>query len=164
MTKCKLNTHHFQNMVMHWHVAIAQSLAANCTSCACAFRGLWELGEFAQSISHGGMSFGNVASHGNGMATVWIIFVLEWPVYMALAWYLERVLDSGSGIRRRWLFCFGRRRGSKCARCTAGCHSGASSLPNMLHRPQRMCSPESRRSQSGSVAATHLCPASIYTC
>ena len=60
------------------------------------------------------MDFSNLTDYGNGMAVVWLIFVIEWPVFMLLAWYLEQVISSGTGIRRPWLFPF-RRRSSKCA-------------------------------------------------
>ena len=80
-------------------------------------RGLWELGEFALvAAASGGMDFSNIRAHGNGMADVWIIFILEWPVLMLAAWYLEQVLNSGTGVRRHWLFPFKRRATQpKCA-------------------------------------------------
>lgn len=52
------------------------------------------------------MAFEDINSDGNGMLVAWITFILQWPVFMALAWYLEQVLDSGIGIRRHWLFPF----------------------------------------------------------
>jgi len=33
-----------------------------------------------------------------------LIMVLEWPVFMLLATYLDRVLDAGTGVREPWDF------------------------------------------------------------
>lgn len=104
-----------------------------CPATACVpCRGLWELGQYSFQASYQdetGMAFEDIDSDGNGMLTVWITFILQWPVFMALAWYLEQVLDSGIGVRRHWLFpftCFrgrhaprpcGPRHGSSCWKC-----------------------------------------------
>ena len=50
------------------------------------------------------MQFSNFSDPGNGMKVVWAIYLLEWPVFMILAWYLEQVVDSGTGVRRHPLF------------------------------------------------------------
>ena len=93
--------------------------------------GLWELGEFALvAAASGGMNLRNVRAHGNGMADVLIIFVLEWPVLMAAAWYLEQVLDSGTGVRRHWLFPFQRRATHKCA--LVACYTDTSAARTLL--------------------------------
>lgn len=89
-------------------------------------RGLWELGQYSFKASYQdevGMAFEDVNSDGNGMLVVWITFILQWPVFMVLAWYLEQVLDSGIGIRRHWLFPFMCSR-TRCATllCSAGLH------------------------------------------
>jgi hypothetical protein len=78
--------------------------------------GIWELAKFAKAaVDHGtrGMQFQNINRFDNGMGIVWIIFVVEWFVFMSLAWYLEQVLDSGIGVRRHWLFPFQR----SCCQC-----------------------------------------------
>lgn len=54
------------------------------------------------------MTFSDLFRDGNGMGEVWIIFIIEWPIFMALAWYLEQVISSGTGVRRHWLFPFKR--------------------------------------------------------
>eukprot|EP00892_Ulva_mutabilis_P007665 jgi/Ulvmu1/5270/UM022_0064.1 len=85
------------------------------------YRGLWELGQYSFAASYKdetGMAFSDINSDGNGMLVVWITFVLQWPVFMAAAWYLEQVLDSGIGIRRHWLFPF------TCSRSSKVSHSG----------------------------------------
>ena len=81
-------------------------------------RGLWELGEYSFfSVLNNlpGMQISDVNSRGNGMLIVWIIFLIEWPLFLVLAWYLEQVLDSGTGIRKHWLFPFMRTKSKPCA-------------------------------------------------
>ena len=91
-----------------------------CGDTAITCRGLWELGEFAQVAQTGdGMTFSNVASHGNGMGVVWLIFVLQWPVFMVAAWYLEQVVSAGTGVRRHWLFPFDCCRKGRSGKCDA---------------------------------------------
>jgi hypothetical protein len=53
-----------------------------------------------------GMEFKDLFRDGNGMGIVLIIFLIEWPLFMLLAWYLEQVVSSGTGVRRPWLFPF----------------------------------------------------------
>lgn len=72
-------------------------------------RGLWELGQYSfRAVYEGpdavGMQFTDINHSGNGMAEVWAIFVVEWAAFLALAWYLEQVLSSATGIRKHWLF------------------------------------------------------------
>ena len=62
------------------------------------------------------MTFTDINRDGTGMGAVWLIFVVEWAVFLGLAWYLEQVLSSATGIRRHWLFPF------QCATHTS-CHS-----------------------------------------
>eukprot|EP01024_Parvocaulis_polyphysoides_P072622 TRINITY_DN922_c0_g2_i1.p1 TRINITY_DN922_c0_g2~~TRINITY_DN922_c0_g2_i1.p1 ORF type:complete len:419 (-),score=63.89 TRINITY_DN922_c0_g2_i1:807-2063(-) len=38
------------------------------------------------------------------MVRVWIYFIVEWFIFMALAWYLQQILDSGTGVRKHPLF------------------------------------------------------------
>jgi hypothetical protein len=51
-----------------------------------------------------GMQFTNLRDSGNGMGAVWGIFAVEWALFLVLGWYLEQVLDNGTGVRRRPLF------------------------------------------------------------
>ena len=52
-----------------------------------------------------GLQFSNLSDAGNGIPAVWIIFIIEWPLFMLLAWYLEQVVNSGAGTSRHWLYC-----------------------------------------------------------
>jgi hypothetical protein len=70
-------------------------------------RGLWELGQYSFRATYQdaeGMEFATVGKEGNGMGVVWIVFAVEWPVFLTLAWYLEQVISSATGIRKHWLF------------------------------------------------------------
>ena len=72
-----------------------------------ACRGLWELGQYsirATFTNTVGMTFADINRDGTGMGSVWLIFVIEWAVFLGLAWYLEQVLSSATGIRKHWLF------------------------------------------------------------
>lgn len=99
-------------------------------------RGLWELGQYSFKASYQdetGMAFEDINSDGNGMLVVWITFILQWPIFMTAAWYLEQVLNSGIGIRRHWLFPFMWRRprhapstASRCRRPLPPAHGHAS--------------------------------------
>jgi hypothetical protein len=54
-----------------------------------------------------GMSLQSLTDPGNGMTTVWAILAAEWVVFMAAAWYAEKVLATGTGgSKRRICFCF----------------------------------------------------------
>jgi hypothetical protein len=54
-----------------------------------------------------GMSIQSLKDPGNGMTTVWVILAAEWAVFMAAAWYAEKVLATGTGgNKRRICFCF----------------------------------------------------------
>ena len=44
-----------------------------------------------------------------GMGTVMLVLVLEWPVFLALAAYLDQVLDTGHGLPKHPLFFLGYR-------------------------------------------------------
>jgi hypothetical protein len=105
-------------------------------------RGIWELAEFgataAQQNFHG-MRFKDINRFGNGMGTVWIIFVVEWFVFMGLAWYLEQVLDSGIGVRRHWLFPFQRSSCTCALPPLPSCHSIACGACVLLCKTCRTC-------------------------
>ncbi|KIZ07740.1 hypothetical protein MNEG_0209 [Monoraphidium neglectum] len=83
------------------------------------YRGLYEFGEYAYLAVYRdsfGISFSTLSEPGNGLKTVWAILIVEWFVFIALAWYLEQVFASGTGNRRHPLFfldCF--RKGHKAA-------------------------------------------------
>lgn len=70
-------------------------------------RGLWELGQYSFRASYQdsiGMTFSDISRDGTGMGTIWIIFIVEWAIFLSLAWYLEQVLSNATGIRKHWLF------------------------------------------------------------
>ena len=74
-----------------------------------ACRGLWELGQYSFRATYQdsvGMTFADINRDGTGMGIIWVIFIVEWAVFLVLAWYLEQVLSSATGIRRHWLFPF----------------------------------------------------------
>ena len=49
-------------------------------------------------------SFLQQASACAGLGVVFGILVGEWVLFLVLAWYLEQVLPSGAGVRRKPLF------------------------------------------------------------
>jgi hypothetical protein len=51
-----------------------------------------------------GMTFANLSDNKNAMTRTWGILVVEWLIFMVLAWYLEQVFASGSRVRRSPLF------------------------------------------------------------
>ena len=62
------------------------------------------------------MTFSDINKDGTGMGTIWLIFFVEWVVFLVLAWYLEQVISSATGIRKHWLFpCM-------CASCSCSPH------------------------------------------
>ena len=64
------------------------------------YRGIYELAAYSQlgSATDGtGMTWKKLNDPGNGMLTVWIILLIEWPVFMFLPLLIERV---------RKQFCF----------------------------------------------------------
>ena len=72
-----------------------------------ACRGLWELGQYSIRATYAntdGMTFSDINKDGTGMGTIWLIFLVEWAVFLALAWYLEQVISTATGIRKHWLF------------------------------------------------------------
>ncbi|CAM6105629.1 unnamed protein product [Calypogeia fissa] len=80
------------------------------------FRGLYEFAQYAFTGAYEGtkgMKFSNLSDHNNGMTTVWAIQVVEWAIFLALAWYLDQVVSSSSGVKKHPLFlfkkCFSRR-------------------------------------------------------
>ena len=51
-----------------------------------------------------GMTAADLRDPGNGMVGAWIILLVEWFVFMLLAWYLEQVFASGTGNKRHPLY------------------------------------------------------------
>jgi len=80
------------------------------------YRGLYEMSGYAFYANYQGsvgLTFGKFSDDANGMPEILAIMIVEFFVFMALAWYLEQVLGQ-VGTRKHWLFCFGAaRRGDK---------------------------------------------------
>lgn len=71
------------------------------------YRGLYIMGNYAFIAAYsgsGGLSFSEFNSDGNGLAVVFIILLVEAVLFLGLAWFLEQVLPSGTGVRRHPLF------------------------------------------------------------
>eukprot|EP00873_Tetraselmis_striata_P004626 jgi/Tetstr1/424890/TSEL_015385.t1 len=70
------------------------------------FRAMYEISEYAFRASYQGaqaMTFADFSDKGNGMAAVLVIFAIEFPIFMLLAWYREQI--SGQvGTRKHPLF------------------------------------------------------------
>ena len=74
------------------------------------FRGLWEFGQYAfhaQNHNTSGMTWSNLSDSDNGIVTVWIIFAVEWWLFLVAAWYIEQVTGGVAGIKRHPLFFLG---------------------------------------------------------
>ena len=60
------------------------------------YRGIYELAAYSQlgSATDGtGMTWKKLNDPGNGMLTVWVILLIEWPVFMLLPLLIERVRE-----------------------------------------------------------------------
>ncbi|GAX75876.1 hypothetical protein CEUSTIGMA_g3319.t1 [Chlamydomonas eustigma] len=71
------------------------------------YRGLYELGSyslFAINANQYGMTLSDLFDQGNGTIIAWVILLVEWPIFMVLAVYLEQVLGNGAGARQHPLF------------------------------------------------------------
>lgn len=71
------------------------------------FRGLYEMSQYsfrAGLQGTEGLTFSKFSLPGNGLGVVFGILVGEWVLFLVLAWYLEQVLPSGAGVRRKPLF------------------------------------------------------------
>ena len=77
------------------------------------YRGFYEMATYGNIAAYNspgqgdasiGISWPKITKTMDGMATVMVIFVVEWVVIGLLAWYLDQVLSSGNGIKRHPLF------------------------------------------------------------
>ncbi|KAL3679377.1 hypothetical protein R1sor_022333 [Riccia sorocarpa] len=74
------------------------------------YRGLYEFGQYAfvgQFQNTSGMKWSNLSDNNNGLRVVFIIQVVEWFLFILLAWYLDQVVQSGSGVKKHPLFFLG---------------------------------------------------------
>lgn len=72
-----------------------------------AYRGLYELGEYGFRASYSnadGLSWSKFDEENNHMGYILLVLLIEWPVFMIAAWYLEQVMVSGPGLTRHPLF------------------------------------------------------------
>nr|GMC74272.1 ABC transporter A family member 7-like [Ipomoea batatas] len=72
------------------------------------YRGLYELSKYAEGghkVGTFGMLWEYLSYSTNGMREVLIITATEWLVFLVVAYYLDQVISSGSGIARSPLFC-----------------------------------------------------------
>eukprot|EP01043_Picozoa_sp_COSAG02_P000493 COSAG02_NODE_9_length_59728_cov_36.104714_16_plen_1199_part_00 len=72
------------------------------------YRGLYELAQYAFEGVYKespGMLWENLSDEENGMARVLLVLALECPIFIGLSLYLDKVLDSGTGVRLPWDFC-----------------------------------------------------------
>ena len=72
------------------------------------YRGLYELSQYAFEgafKASDGMMWENLSDEENGMSEAIWILIIEWPIFMALALYFDKVLDSGTGVRLPYCFC-----------------------------------------------------------
>eukprot|EP00210_Caulerpa_lentillifera_P003638 g3473.t1 len=72
-----------------------------------AYRGLYELGEYGFRASYSnsdGITWAKFDEDNNHMGYIMIVFLIEWPLFLFLAWYLEQVFVTGSGVARHPLF------------------------------------------------------------
>eukprot|EP00210_Caulerpa_lentillifera_P003610 g3445.t1 len=72
-----------------------------------AYRGFYELGEYALRASRSsaqGLTWKSLCQKNNHMGFVILVLLLEWPVFMYLAWYLEQVITNTSMTMRHPLF------------------------------------------------------------
>ena len=82
------------------------------------YRGLWEFGQYgllAPQVGGVGMTWASLTSdEGNGMLMVLYIMIVDWFVLLIASYYLDQVTDSGTGVRKHWLWflrgCCARRR------------------------------------------------------
>eukprot|EP00898_Chlorokybus_atmophyticus_P003419 jgi/Chlat1/4078/Chrsp26S04118 len=80
------------------------------------YRGLYELSQYSFRASYqnsSGMEFSNLGDSGNGMIEVWVVFIVEWFIFMILAYYLEQVLSSTTGVNKHPLYFLGKKRSSE---------------------------------------------------
>ncbi|KAH8974880.1 hypothetical protein BDL97_01G124900 [Sphagnum fallax] len=71
------------------------------------FRGLYEFSQYSLrgvSTNTKGMEWQNLNDPLNGMKTVLGIMVVEWLVFLIIAYYFEQVIASGSGVKKHPLY------------------------------------------------------------
>lgn len=75
------------------------------------YRMLWELSQYAflADFSNGeGLNFERTGDKDNGYWFVMAVWLVEWPLFLLLAWYLDQIRSDGTGARRHPLFFLGK--------------------------------------------------------
>jgi len=71
------------------------------------FRGLYELGQYSflgDYMGSHGMRWSNLSDSMNGMGEVLIIMAVEWLIVLPVAFCIDQVASSGSGVKKNPLF------------------------------------------------------------
>lgn len=71
------------------------------------YRGIYEFGQYAFTgnyLGENGMQFSNLGDKDNGIVRAMLILLVEWAIALPLAYYLDQVVASGSGVKRHPLF------------------------------------------------------------
>lgn len=72
------------------------------------YRGLYELGQYSyigNIVGTHGMKWENLSDSSNGMKEVLIIMFVEWLLVLSIAYYVDKAILSGSGMKKCSLFC-----------------------------------------------------------
>ncbi|CAD7696332.1 unnamed protein product [Ostreobium quekettii] len=72
-----------------------------------AYRGWYELGEhsFRAALRNSdGLEWDNFTDDNNHMDFIMVAFLIEWPIFMMAAWYIEQVYSAGTGVHRHPLY------------------------------------------------------------
>eukprot|EP00899_Mesostigma_viride_P019984 jgi/Mesvir1/27988/Mv20187-RA.1 len=84
--------------------------------CFGLYRGLYEISQYAFVASYQGsvgLRWGDLSDNKNDMDYLFVVFVIEFIIFMILTAYLDLILDNGTGNRRHPLFflrsCLGKR-------------------------------------------------------
>mmetsp|Transcript_26100 Transcript_26100/g.83310 ORF Transcript_26100/g.83310 Transcript_26100/m.83310 type:complete len:926 (-) Transcript_26100:225-3002(-) len=75
------------------------------------YRGLYEMAQYSFQGAYSnskGLTWGKLGDPNNHYDRVMIIFLFEWIIFSALAWYIEQVVDDRTGVRRHPLFFLGK--------------------------------------------------------
>lgn len=74
------------------------------------FRGLYELAQYAflaDRTGGSGLTWSKLTDQECGMLQVWAYLAVMWMVFPMVAYYIEAVSGSGTGVKRHWLFFLG---------------------------------------------------------
>ncbi|KAH7366061.1 hypothetical protein KP509_18G061500 [Ceratopteris richardii] len=84
------------------------------------YRGLYEFSQYAFRANYmgsSGMQWSNLNDSENGIRTVMGIMAVEWFLFLVIAYYLDKVIVTGSGLKKDPLFFLGgilrKKKGSK---------------------------------------------------